>query len=614
MKTVTKSTSHCRTIVPIASVSKRLGQTFYIPGISGAIVFASCLFGAFVPGAVGLRHAAAQLQPAGDATPDDIELLAIEQGRIAEKYRAFEQMMIRLAEFDAVSNPQRAALLKRAVQQSSIRLTRSQLTVVTKLLTPPAQLQRAIEDQQAILRDLQELLDLLLTENRSDRLKKERERIREYIKEVERLIRLERSLKAETEAGHELQRLAEKQGRIADRAGELADQIRSDEGIPDGETSPSERSDEPAEKSDSEPNQEPGESPSPAESTPSPEPTPEEGDPQKPPGEQPATPQPSSEESPEQSGESNPSSESPSSESPSSDNPSTESPSSENPAPESSTPESPAQQRIQEAQRRMEQSQERLKEANRQDALEEQERARRELELAKAELERILRQLREEEVERVLASLEERFRHMLEAQLRIYDGTQQLDKLPTTERARDVEIQASKLSSQESKLILDTDKALALLREEGSSVAFPETVEQMRDDMEEVSRRLAEMKVGLITQTAEEAVIDALQEMIAALQQAQEDLEEQRQQQPPQPPSAQGDMPLVDQLAELKMIRALQMRVNTRTERCAQLLVDSDDPVGQTVDDEVRDVLSTLSGRQKRIFEVTRVIVLGKNK
>ena len=40
-------------------------------------------------------------------------------------------------------------------------------------------------------------------------------------------------------------------------------------------------------------------------------------------------------------------------------------------------------------------------------------------------------------------------------------------------------------------------------------------------------------------------------------------------------------MPLVDQLAELKMIRALQMRVNKRTVRYARLLEDIDDPAGQ---------------------------------
>ena len=106
-----------------------------------------------------------------------------------------------------------------------------------------------------------------------------------------------------------------------------------------------------------------------------------------------------------------------------------------------------------------------------------------------------------------------------------------------------------------------------------------------------------------------------LEEMIAALQQAQRDLEEQQQQQPQQPqPMEAEDMPLVDRLAELKMIRALQMRVNTRTQRCAQMLADMDDPVGQAQDEDLRQALIQLGARQQRIHEVTRDIVLGKNR
>ena len=87
---------------------------------------------------------------------------------------------------------------------------------------------RTLKLIQAVLKDMQELLELLLTENRADRLKKERERIGNYIKEVERLIRLERSLKGETEAGEDHQRLADKQGQIAERATDLAAEIKEE--------------------------------------------------------------------------------------------------------------------------------------------------------------------------------------------------------------------------------------------------------------------------------------------------------------------------------------------------------------------------------------------------
>ena len=67
-------------------------------------------------------------------------------------------------------------------------------------------------------------------------------------------------------------------------------------------------------------------------------------------------------------------------------------------------------------------------------------------------------------------------------------------------------------------------------------------------------------------------MLAALKEMIEALKKAQKDLDGKK---PPPGMSEAGqpeDPPLVDILAELKMIRALQMRVNTRTARYAKLI------------------------------------------
>ena len=55
-----------------------------------------------------------------------------------------EQLILRMAEIEALTNPQRAALLKRAAQQSSERRTKKQLGDTVALLVPPAKLKRAI--------------------------------------------------------------------------------------------------------------------------------------------------------------------------------------------------------------------------------------------------------------------------------------------------------------------------------------------------------------------------------------------------------------------------------------------------------------------------------------
>ena len=486
---------------------------------------------------------------ADDEQLSEIERLSLDQSRIADNYSRLEQTIIRMAEIEALSNPQRASLLKRAVQQSSERLTRTQLNTVVKLLTPPAKLKRAIDDQEQALKDLRDLLELLLSEDRSERRKDRRDQISEYIKEVVRLIRLQRGLEGRTQNADDPKKLAGNQERVAERTARLAQKIEESEAGEHKDGDPKDGEPKDGEPKDGEP---------------------KDGE--------------------DASGEGN-------------------SP----PPPES---ENPAHKRIRAAEERMREAQQKLEEAKRDDAVIAQEEARRELEKAKEELEEILRQLREEEVEHALAMLEGRFRRMLESQLRIYESTKRLEKIAADDRGRQVDIQASKLGFDESKLAVDADKALLLLVAEGSSVAFPETVQQMRDEMRSVADRLAEVKVGLITQTAEEEIIAALEDMIAALQQAQQDMEEKKQSQPPQQstPINPEDIPLVDQIAELKMIRGLQIRINTRTKRYARLLKDIDDPVGATTDADLRRELFKLAERQKRIYRVTRDIEIGKNR
>ena len=61
-------------------------------------------------------------------------------------------------------------------------------------------------------------------------------------------------------------------------------------------------------------------------------------------------------------------------------------------------------------------------------------------------------------------------------------------------------------------------------------------------------------------------------------------------------------------LAELRMIRALQMRVNTRTARYSKMVE------GEQADNaELVEALRRLAEREERIHRVTRDLQLGKN-
>ena len=53
-----------------------------------------------------------------EAGPTTADELALEQERVADKYAKLEQLMLKMAELEGASNPKRASLLTRAVEQS----------------------------------------------------------------------------------------------------------------------------------------------------------------------------------------------------------------------------------------------------------------------------------------------------------------------------------------------------------------------------------------------------------------------------------------------------------------------------------------------------------------
>jgi hypothetical protein len=249
----------------------------------------------------------------------------------------------------------------------------------------------------------------------------------------------------------------------------------------------------------------------------------------------------------------------------------------------------------------MEDAQRKLEDAERKGAAEQQREALKDLEQAKAELERVLRQLREEELERTLTQLAARFRKMLQQQNEVYEGTVQLDRVPVADRDHDDEIEAARLSRDETQIVSEADRALLLLREEGSSVAFPEAIEQMRSDMRQIAERLGAVKVDAITQGLEQDVIAALEETIATLEKAIKDLEKKKTPPGQQRPAGEpAEPPLVDKLAELKMIRSLQMRINMRTQRYGKMIEGE-----QAETDELIEALKELSDRQQRVYRAT---------
>ena len=261
----------------------------------------------------------------------------------------------------------------------------------------------------------------------------------------------------------------------------------------------------------------------------------------------------------------------------------------------------------------MQNAQDKLEEQKRDEAVDEQREAERELREAIEELERILRQLREEEIERSLVDVETRLRKMLDLQRSVREQTEKLGNLTGDLKDRSLEIQANKLSIEQTKVVMEGQRALLLLQDEGSSTAFPEALEQVNSDAQSVSKKLSEANVSPATQAIEDEIIGALEEMLDSLKQVQKKRDEKKKksdQQQQQQSSSPEDEPLVDSIAELKLLKTLQLRINRRTQSLAKQTNNQEDTIGQVGDPGLLGELEDLAGRQQRIHEVTRDILL----
>jgi hypothetical protein len=128
--------------------------------------------------------------------------------------------------------------------------------------------------------------------------------------------------------------------------------------------------------------------------------------------------------------------------------------------------------------------------------------------------------------------------------------------------------------------------------------------------MVNVQRRLEIADVAQMTQNIERDIIASLEEMVEALKKAR-----QENQDGPPPPPKDGpppppqDQKLLDQIAELKMIRSLQVRVNERTKTYGRSIQGE-----QAADPIIQRELNNLAERQERIYDITRRIAKGDNK
>ena len=89
--------------------------------------------------------------------------------------------------------------------------------------------------------------------------------------------------------------------------------------------------------------------------------------------------------------------------------------------------------------------------------------------------------------------------------------------------------------------------------------------------------------------------------------------EQQQQKSPPGEGSPPGESPLVDQIAEMKMLRSLQKRIYSRHQRYAKYLDDPEDRMGVSEEPDVVAALDRLAQRQSQLADITRQLVNEQN-
>ncbi|HAN98313.1 MAG TPA: hypothetical protein DCQ98_13170, partial [Planctomycetaceae bacterium] len=220
---------------------RRFGR--FALGFAALLIFASVSTwcGEPVVGQTGTPNPAEPM-PGGAATGDPLAAgddpnvapagavdLQERQQRVAENYRLLEQKLFDLHEFERDQNPERSDLLRRAFEQSQQRLTGKTLETVARMIAD-SRLRPAEQNQTLALEDLRALLVLLESEDRDKKLREKEARIKQYIEEVDRLLKIQRGLRSQTENGVDPDRVERAEEDLADRTGNLERQFGETDG------------------------------------------------------------------------------------------------------------------------------------------------------------------------------------------------------------------------------------------------------------------------------------------------------------------------------------------------------------------------------------------------
>ncbi len=233
------------------------------------------------------------------------------------------------------------------------------------------------------------------------------------------------------------------------------------------------------------------------------------------------------------------------------------------------------------------------------EARQQQQKAIDQLEQAMRELQETLDQLRREQQEEILRGLEARFRAMLVRQTAVNEGTTALESKGPPAWVHADELQLAGFAQEQTALGREAADALYILREEGTAIVFPQIVEQLRDDMQTSADLLRGRDTGRVTQAIQAEIATTLEELIQAVQEMRRQMSEGNA--PGKSSSNQQEAPLLPDSAELKLLKACQVRVNRQTQDLAGAVEGQ--PESETA---AAARLNRLAQRQQEVADLAR--------
>jgi hypothetical protein len=562
---------------------------------------------------------------------------AYEQERLRREFSAFQQSLLTLAQryekSSKAEDREKALVLRQAIDLAAKEGIDNQFNKLVATLTASGislqEINAAIGQNTQLTRTLREMIDLLLTDNQTAKAKEEQRRLQDLLKRLEGVIREQKLERSKTESGRiDGDRLAKGQGKVTD----ATQKLHKDMGPKDAKGEPKNGKGEP---NDGKPKDDKGgpkgdqkdpkdgkpKDGQPKDGKPN-DAKPKDGDPKQPKGDPKGDPKDGKPQD-GQPKDGDPKDGQPKDGKPKDGKPQQGQPQQGQPQDGDQQPKPkdqqqqqpqdeamPGRKQVQDAIENQHDAEKNLKKNDNKKASDDQSEAIKKLEDVRKEIERRLKQLREEELERLLANLEARCNRMLALQIEVYEGTKRVhvavQENPDGKPTRADDQKAGDLSAREGVIVGEANKALQLLEEDGTSVAVPQVLEQCRDDMKAVQARLFKTDVGPFTQQVEEEIIASLKEVVAALKKQQQELKDKKDS-PPPPAGQPPPQALINMLAELKMLRSLQVRVNQRT-----ISYGKEHPGEQVDDATVQGDLRKLAERQVKIERATKDIATGK--